>query len=215
LFTGIIEAVGVVKKLSPISDASEIDLLIESPLTGPFEIGESIAVDGVCLTLVSIDSKSNSSEITFYVSPETLNVTRLSTISVGSTVNLERAMWAGTRFSGHYVQGHVDQVGKVTLIERDGESKRYRFQIPGPWGKYCIKKGSIAINGISLTINQLGDIPGEAPHSIPNTWVEVQIIPHTLKSTNLKSLRVDDPVNIEVDLAGKYFERFQQFDKRP
>ncbi|MGK5090357.1 riboflavin synthase [Bdellovibrionota bacterium FG-2] len=168
-------------------------------------LGESIAVNGVCLTVCEIGNKP--SLATFFASSETLEKTNLNSLTKSSTVNLERALPATdilgspSRLSGHIVQGHVDGLGEFVAAQSSGEARSLKFHLPPRLLRYCIEKGSIAINGISLTLNTLND---------PAQEIEIMIIPHTWEHTNLKNLKPADPVNIEVDVIAKYVERLCQ-----
>ncbi len=157
----------------------------------PWNIGESVAVNGCCLTVVDA-----SNGLRFDLSPETLSRTSLGSLGTGSTVNLERAMRADGRFGGHIVQGHVDTTGTVVSITPSDNSTVFRFQAPPEWAKYMIDKGSITIDGISLTIVDL-----------TGTTFDVWVIPHTLQETNLGQRKIGDKVNLEFDVIAKYAER--------
>ncbi|MBS1703982.1 MAG: riboflavin synthase [Armatimonadetes bacterium] len=188
MFTGIIQAVGEVVSLQDgvlLIDAKDLDV---EGLT----LGESIAVDGVCLTLVS-----SPEHLKFELSPETISRTAFADLGAGSAVNLERAMQANDRFGGHIVQGHVDGVGEVVSIREEGNSFVYRFRIPS--GRYVIEKGSITVNGISLTVVE--------PEG---NEFDVWVIPHTLANTNLGRLMAGSKVNIEYDVVAKYLEKLAQ-----
>lgn len=155
------------------------------------QMGESIAVDGCCLTVVASDPY-----LEFDLSPETLKRTAFSRIKTGHTLNLERAMRADGRLGGHIVQGHVDGVGDLVEVRPEQDAHVYRFAAGPQHDRYLIDKGSISINGISLTVVE----PGEGEF---DTW----IIPHTLAETNLEELKVGDPVNLEFDVVAKYLEK--------
>lgn len=157
--------------------------------------GDSIAVNGVCLTVVSADNKAFHCEL----SAETIRRTSFGRAREGTTVNLERPLTVGSRLGGHFVLGHVDGVGKLLSSQPSGSGVEMSFHFPLELERYLVLKGSIAVDGISLTIASLSE-----------TSLSVAVIPHTLQSTNLKFLRAGDPVNLEVDLLGKYFERFHQ-----
>lgn len=195
MFTGIIEDKG---KVSCIEVSGHQMLLHITTRFNDLEIGESVAVNGVCLTVSTIESKGT---VQFYVSPETLSCTSLSALHAGSYVNLERAVKAEMRLSGHIVQGHVDTTAKLCRVNRQDDSHELLFEISDRWYRYCIDKGSITIDGISLTINKISSIK-EGSFSI-----SIMIIPHTWEATNLSNLQVGDSVNIEVDILGKYMEK--------
>ncbi len=186
MFTGIIDNIGIVK------EKNGNTLYIELSKTEGYEDimeGESIAVNGVCLTVENFDGK----KIKFFVSKETYEKSNIRDIKSNSFVNLERAMKVGDRLSGHIVQGHVEGEGLFVRKLKRGENFRFIFKIPENLKKFIIKKGSIAINGISLTI---ADIKG--------LNVEAEVIPFTVENTNLKYLKPMNKVNIETDIIGKY-----------
>jgi riboflavin synthase len=158
-------------------------------------LGDSIAVNGVCLTAVELG------EHFFYadVSNETLSCTTLQTAKVGTAVNLELALLASGRLGGHIVSGHVDGIGKVVEKQADGRSIRYKFNAPDSLAKYIAEKGSICINGISLTVNR-----------VEGVCFSVNIVPHTLQETTLGTTQVGDRVNLEVDILARYLERLMK-----
>jgi len=196
MFTGIILGKG--KVVAKRSSGSGMILSLESDfdLTDPEE-GESIAVNGVCLTAKNISTRAFAVDI----SPESLDRTNLGNLSVGSKVNLERALRLSDRLGGHMVSGHVDAVSAVLERRPVGDFVQFTFGVPRGLGKYIIEKGSIAIDGTSLTVNSCDD----------KTFTIV-VIPHTLEVTLLGTLRKGDSVNIEVDLIGKYVEKLLQAD---
>lgn len=188
MFTGIIEGLGKVRSME-----NEVLLLdiVRGFADDPWKIGESVAVNGCCLTVVDA-----SNGLRFDLSPETLSRTSLGGLSIGSAVNLERAMRADGRFGGHIVQGHVDATGTVAAITPSENSTVFSFEFPLEWSRYVIDKGSITIDGISLTVVNLKE----------NTF-DVWAIPHTLQETNLGERKVGDKVNLEFDVIAKYVER--------
>ncbi len=192
MFTGIIQAVG---KVGALQDGV---LTVRTPKafaqTG-FDLGESIAVSGCCLTVVE-SAEAEDWTLKFDLSPETLKRTSLGDLGPGSQVNLERAMSANGRFGGHVVQGHVDATGILSSITQAENSWVYRFETAREFDRYLIDKGSVTIEGISLTVVQPQD--GEF-----DTW----IIPHTIQETNLASKRPGDTVNLEFDVIAKYVEK--------
>lgn len=188
MFTGLVEEIGAVARRS----GQEMSILAEAVLEDLAE-GDSIAVDGVCLTAVAI----NAEDFVVQVSPETLSRTTLGELKAGDAVNLERAMGAGGRFGGHFVQGHVDGVGRVIKVENQGEFAVWEFQAPNEVARYLAPKGSIAVDGISLTIVEpVGDT------------FSVAIIPATLEKTTLKAKRPGHPVNLEADMISKQIYQF-------
>lgn len=190
MFTGIIEEIGAVSRKS----GTDFTILAKTVLEGVRE-GDSIAVDGTCLTVVSFDAES----FVVQVSPETLKRTTLGTLKPGSAVNLERALSAGARMGGHFVQGHVDGVGRVHSVKPQGEFALWRFQAPPEVARYLVSKGSIAIDGISLTVvDPVGDT------------FDVAVIPATLQKTTLANRRAGDPVNMEADMLAKHIFQFMR-----
>jgi riboflavin synthase len=194
MFSGIIEKLAQVTLAAPKSGSLEIELESGWP---DLSLGESIAVNGVCLTVTQFDAAGLSR---FFISPETMARTNIGALAVGQYANLERAVTLETRLSGHLVQGHVDGLARlVERVEADG-AWRHVFLLPQALGRYCVEKGSIALNGISLTINGLEDRDD-------GVAVLVSIIPHTWEHTNLNTLAIGDDLNVEVDVMAKYVER--------
>lgn len=187
MFTGLIEDVGEVLAIDATPGGQR--LTIASRLSGELAPGDSIATNGVCLTAVTVSSTTWTAD----VSPETLRVTSLGALTPGRPVNLERPLAVGSRLGGHFVQGHVDGTGRVESIEDEGDFRRVRISYPAPLAPYFIEKGSVAVDGISLTIAALED-----------GWFEVQIVPHTWAHTNLAAAVPGTPVNLECDMIGKY-----------
>lgn len=188
MFTGIVQAVGRVET----AEGSKLEVLVPPDFAPDgFDLGESVAVNGCCLTVVSSQGK-----VTFDVSPETFARTSLGALRDGDPVNLERAMVANGRFGGHIVQGHVDATGTVVSIGESGEFIVMRIESPESYGRYLIDKGSITVDGISLTVVQP---QGGA--------FDVWLIPHTLANTNLHTRKPGDSVNLEYDVIAKYVER--------
>ncbi|BDS50860.1 MAG: hypothetical protein RL600_1123 [Actinomycetota bacterium] len=191
MFTGIIEELGKVKAIQVLPDA--IRLTIEGPLVvSDVNRGDSISVSGACLTAVEHDATSFTAD----VMQETLKLTSLDGIQVGDPVNLERAMTAATRFGGHVVLGHVDGVGEVISREPSENWEWVRVSVPKELMKYVVLKGSITLDGISLTVNELGE-----------DWVGLSLIPETLSLTTLGSKKPGSKVNVEVDVMAKHIER--------
>lgn len=190
MFTGLVEAVGTVVESRP--TAAGRRLRIASPLSGELSPGDSLAVNGVCLTVVLAESN----EIHADVGPETLRVTSLGAVGLGTVVNLERPLRADSRFGGHFVQGHVDATGYIEALRAEADFFWLTVSFPRPLAPFLVHRGSIALDGISLTVAGLG----------PDRF-DVQVIPFTLEHTNLKHARVRDPVNLECDIVGKYVVR--------
>ena len=195
MFTGIILAIG---KISAIErKAGDFRLQIETgklPLSDA-QLGDSIAVNGVCLTAIELGARHFCAD----VSNETWSRTTLSQVTVGTPVNLELALTPSTRMGGHIVSGHVDGIGKVMEKKADGRSFRFKFKAPDNLAKYIAEKGSICINGISLTVN-----------GVNGAEFSVNIVPHTLKGTTLGDAVAGTQVNLEVDLLARYMERLMQ-----
>ena len=194
MFTGIIEGTGKLLAKRGAGGGLAFDLQAGFDLTDPEE-GESIAVNGVCLTAYNIAGR----KFTVDVSPESLSRTTLGDLGVGGTVNMERALRLSDRLGGHIVSGHVDCVATVSDRQPKGDFTLFSFSFPKEFGRYVIEKGSITINGISLTVN-----------SCTESSFDVSIIPHTLKVTGLGELKRGGRVNIEVDIIGKYVEKMLQ-----
>ncbi|MEW6734189.1 MAG: riboflavin synthase [Acidobacteriota bacterium] len=191
MFTGIIEEVGKIRAIQTHTQGGRIKIAAQTVLQG-VKLGDSIAINGVCLTVVDC----NNGEIAFDISTETLARSTLGRLRAGSAVNLERALAVGDRLGGHIVQGHVDGNGEFLSRQQTGDGSVMRFSYPTELGRYICLKGSICVDGISLTVSNLA-----------NNWFEVAIIPHTLKITNLTELTVGSRVNLEVDILAKYVER--------
>jgi riboflavin synthase len=190
VFTGLIEDVGKVESLDRGRDGAR--LRISTPLAAERSIGDSISVNGCCLTATAVDADSFETE----AMNQTLEVTALNGIEQGSRVNLELAMKAGDRLGGHIVQGHVDGVGTVVSVEDDGFARRIRVELPLQLLRYVVDKGSITLSGVSLTVAELGE-----------TWAEVSLIPETLERTNLTDAEPGSKLNVECDIVAKYVER--------
>lgn len=190
MFTGLIETTGTVRAL----DATDggVRLTIDTPMAADLALGDSVATNGVCLTVVSRDDESWRAD----VSPETLRVTAIGALTAGARVNLERPLAVGSRLGGHFVQGHVDAVGRIEAIDVEGEFRRVRISFPPALAAYFIEKGSVAVDGISLTVA-----------AVDRSSFEVQIIPHTWTETTLRDAQVGDRVNLECDMVGKYVLR--------
>jgi len=192
MFTGIIEDQGQVILL--VKDGSNLNIALRSNFTNELKIDQSVAHNGVCLTVTNIDHKNNSYTVTAI--EETLDKTSFRSLQVDDTINLERAMKLGDRLDGHIVQGHVDQTGKCIDIKESGGSWVFTFEYSPFKNNITIEKGSITINGVSLTVVD----------SRSNTF-SVAIIPYTYKHTNFNKLKTGDLVNLEFDVIGKYVAR--------
>jgi len=191
MFTGLIEDVGTVTRIEEVPHGFRLH--IASAHVGPsLALGSSVAVDGVCLTAVGLDGE----EFVTEVSPETIARTNMAGYRAGTRVNLERPLTADARLGGHFVQGHVDAVTRLRSVRDEGEFVRIGLDLPAGLERYLVEKGSIAINGVSLTVAALRD-----------DGFDVQLIPHTLQHTNLTWEDRPDTLNVEVDILGKYVAR--------
>lgn len=191
---------GIIERLAPVQSAVLTDnrlILTLATGYGDLELGESIAVNGVCLTVVEFDTAGVAQ---FFVSAETIARSNLGTLAAGGFANLERSVSLATRLSGHLVQGHVD--GKARLLAATASDGAYLLELalPRETSRYCVEKGSIALNGISLTLNAVEDAP-------EHSTIRITIIPHTWEHTNLQHLTIGSEVNVEVDVMAKYVER--------
>ena len=195
MFTGLIEATGRIERIEDQGRDRRLRIEPGAALMEGLAAGDSIAVSGACLTAVDPDATGFWAD----VSAETLAHTSLGARAAGDRVNLERALLATTRMGGHLVAGHVDGVGEIVDLAEDGRSWRFRVRVPGALARYVAPKGSICIDGISLTVNEVdADVFG------------VNIVPHTMQVTTLGDAAVGDPVNIEVDVIARYLERLLQ-----
>ena len=192
MFTGIIKALGRIERMTPIGGDVRLSIDSAGLPWSEYTIGDSIAVNGVCLTAVALRDSGFDTD----VSNETLEVTALKSLTDGAAVNLEPALAAGERLGGHLVSGHVDCTGRVTTISEDARSLRLEFELPEEYSRYVAKKGSICIDGVSLTIN-----------AVKANGFSVNIIPHTAEVTVIGDYRTGTEVNIEVDLVARYLER--------
>ena len=192
MFTGIIEGVGRLAALERRGGDVRLTVEVGSLPFDAVQLGESIAVNGVCLTVIEFDANSFAAD----ASNETLALTTLGALNVGDTLNLERAMRPTDRLGGHLVSGHVDGLGRVERIEPDARAQRWRFSAPTQLLRYIAKKGSICVDGVSLTVNEVDE-----------AGFEVALIPHTVANTRFAQTRVNDAVNLEIDLVARYVER--------
>jgi len=191
MFTGIVEGIGKVKKISKITkNRSAIQMIVDlGKHSKGLKTGQSVALNGVCLTVTKLSKDG----CTFEMIEETTKKTDLGNLKPGGIVNIERSLKAGDRLEGHFVLGHVDGVGIIKKIEKKPKEVQVWFQIPKNLSKYVVKKGSIAIDGISLTVVE-----------IKNNLASVCLIPHTIEVTNFKTKKIGDRINIETDILGKY-----------
>ena len=192
MFTGLVEGVGRLASRELRDGDARLRIGVGTlPFEG-VELGESISVNGACLTVVAFDD----AHFDVDASTETLALTTLGELAVGAAVNLERAMRPDDRLGGHLVSGHVDGVGRVRDIENDARAQRWAFDAPAPLRRYIAQKGSICVDGVSLTVNAIDD-----------AGFEVALIPHTIEHTALSQVKAGDAVNLEVDLVARYVER--------
>lgn len=199
MFTGLIEKVGIIDRVTPRGNYLVLTVTPEQPFENIVD-GESIAVSGPCLTVVSHDQRT----FTVEASQETLRVTTLKSLRPGSRVNLERALRADARMGGHFVTGHIDCVLKTIHVNDIGESVQVTVDLPAEYAAYVIDKGSIALDGISLTIVTVTD-----------DGFTVNLIPETQQRTTWSGMRVGDEINVEFDMVGKYILRFLEGRARP
>ena len=192
MFTGIIKAMGTIGAIERRGGDVRLQVVSDGLPFEDYEVGESIAVNGVCLTAVQLRKDGFDTD----VSVETLDVTGLGALGVGDAVNLEPSMSLGDRLGGHLVSGHVDCIGTVTRHEADARSIRLTIEIPREFGRYVARKGSITVDGVSLTVNE-----------VRGATFEVNIIPHTAEVTIIGAYQVGSNVNVEVDVVARYIER--------
>jgi riboflavin synthase len=196
MFTGIVETLGEVAEVKP--TPSGFRLRVTTPLSTDMKPGDSVAVNGVCLTVVSADTAG----LHMDVSPETLRVSALGALKRGTSVNLERPLRVDGRVDGHFVQGHVDATGSIEELRKDGDAWWVTVKFPPSLASQIVRKGSIAVDGISLTVAGVDD-----------RRFDVQVIPYTWEHTNLRFVRVNDLVNLECDMLGKYVLRAMEVAK--
>lgn len=194
MFTGLVQSVGVV---SAAEKSGDLILTIKAPsISANLTLGASVACHGVCLTVIEMGADSFKVQL----SAETLAKTTAKHWKVGTHLNLERALRAGDELGGHYVSGHVDGVARVARRQPEGDSVRYFFEVPAAFARYLAPKGSITLDGVSLTVNE-----------VENCVFGVNLIPHTLQVTTLAALQVGDDVNFEIDMVARYVERMLAF----
>ncbi|MEO2083469.1 MAG: riboflavin synthase [Desulfurobacteriaceae bacterium] len=191
MFTGLVEELGKVIEIKRKSKGARLTVSCQKIIDGT-KLGDSIAVNGVCLTVVKIGNE----KLSFDISQETLRRSTLDLIKPGEAVNLERALKLSDRLGGHILQGHVDTITKITAVKREGEGFIFKFKIPPGYSHLLVEKGSIGIDGISLTVA-----------SLSSNEFSVAVIPHTYRATNLQFKKAGDRVNLEFDIIGKYVER--------
>lgn len=196
MFTGIIEAVGTIKAININAQGARLVIATNSLDMSDVKLGDSIATNGICLTVVDFDQHTYSAD----VSNETLQRTGFAYYKTGMNVNLEKAMLASTRFGGHMVSGHVDGVSEVLSITNNGNSIEYWLSMPNDLSHYIAEKGSVTVDGTSLTVNALNEQPGSSKFRLT-------IVPHTVKETVFSAYQVGTKVNLEVDLIARYLER--------
>ena len=192
MFTGIIEGVGHVAARDPLGGDVRFTFHVGSLPFDHVQLGESIAINGVCLTVIAFDAQTVQAD----ASTETLGLTTLGQLADGAVINLERAMRPTDRLGGHLVSGHVDGLGQVLSIHDDARAQRWRFAAPAGLRRYIAKKGSICVDGVSLTVNEVDE-----------QGFEVALIPHTVAHTAFSSTAVGSAVNLEIDLVARYVER--------
>ena len=192
MFTGIIEETGLIKGFTKHSSGADLIVECKKVLEG-VKLGDSICVNGCCQTVVDFDKKS----FTVNLSQETLKVTNFLRVKIGDVVNLERAVTPTSRMGGHIVQGHIDGVGHLLKVEKNNDYYDLYFEVEPSEAKYLVYKGSVAVNGVSLTVADLSE----------NVF-KTAVIPHTMDNTNFKNLQRGDVVNIETDILGRYIEKF-------
>ena len=196
MFTGIIEETGTVESIHPGDKSIRLTLTLRKT-GGGLKVGDSLAVNGCCLTVAELTTKGRAKTAQFDLLKETWNLTNLQHCRAGSLVNLERSLEAGGRLGGHFVTGHIDGTGKIITWEKTGDDHQLQIAAPEDVMRYVIHKGSIAVDGISLTVA-----------TVEKGSFTIWIIPHTFESTALSERAVGDAVNLEADMLGKYVERF-------
>ncbi len=197
MFTGIVQAMGAIVRVEPRGGDTRLVIDTGGLDASDIAIGDSVCVSGVCLTAVEIDV----ADVAVDISTETLSRTTLGGLKSGDCVNLEKSLRLSDRLGGHLVSGHVDGVGRVVAIEPDARSQRWTFEVPSGLSRYIAAKGSVCIDGVSLTVNE-----------VAANRFGVNLIPHTIGATTFQYKRVGDAVNIEVDLIARYLERLRSVD---
>ena len=197
MFTGIVEDIGYVKRFNKTSDGAKLEVSCSVELLNDTKLGDSICINGVCETVTAI----NSDGFCVDISAETLSVTNFSLLKQNDELNLERALTLSSRLGGHIVSGHIDCKGVITSVEKHSDFYNLFVEIPKDFSKYVVYKGSVTVNGISLTVAD-----------VQNDIFKVAIIPHTYGNTNLKCLNIGDIVNIETDILARYVEKLLYSD---
>lgn len=192
MFTGIVQSIGTIARVEPLGGDTRIVIDARGLDTSDVAVGDSISVSGVCLTAVTVDRAQFSAD----VSVETLSRTTLGTLKSGDCVNLEKSLRLADRLGGHLVSGHVDGLGRVVSVESDARSQRWTFEVSAGLSRYIAAKGSVCVDGVSLTVND-----------VDSNRFGVNLIPHTIGATTFQSKRVGDAVNVEVDMIARYVER--------
>lgn len=197
MFTGIVQALGTLTAVEQNEKGSVLSIHTPADFLNEVKVGDSICVQGVCLTATSITKDEFNADVSY----ETLQCTTLSEISIQQKLNLELALTLSTRLGGHLVTGHVDGVGQLLELEKQGGATNFTFKAPSEIAKYIARKGSVCIDGISLTVNDVNE-----------DEFKVTIIPHTLENTTISNYEKNSKVNLEVDLVARYVERLRQYN---
>ena len=203
MFTGIIQGLGRLEKINVDDTGCQLSLSIDSLGDQAIALGDSIAVNGVCLTVVSVEKPI----VRFDVSLESLSKTCIEQWTQGDALNLETALTLQTPLGGHIVTGHVDGIGRVVKCQEDGDAIQMDFEVPASLGRYIAQKGSVCIDGVSLTSNQVLEDTEQS------TTFSVMLVPHTMSVTSLNRLKAGSRVHIEIDVIARYLDRMQSFDK--
>lgn len=209
MFTGIIESLGVVNKIENINSSLKFEIFSESIIFDRINIGDSLSINGTCLTVVKKIVKEDKKLLLFDIVGETISKTNLGILKINEKVNLETSLKLSDGIDGHIVQGHIDTTGFVVNNKSIDDNWILEIKINKKWLKYCIKKGSIAIDGISLTVAEINE-----NYSKNHGSISMSIIPHTLENTNLKYKKTNDTVNIETDFFAKYIEKLLPKDDK-
>ena len=196
MFTGLIQGIGVIKDKQDFGEDCRLAIATTAFDTDKLEIGASICTSGTCITVIEKDNKSFTADI----SAETCRTTTFAGLDIGSYVNLEQSLTLETKLGGHLVTGHVDDIGKILKIEQDAKAINYNIELPQSIARYLVKKGSVVVDGTSLTVN-----------AVTNNVFNVSIIPHTQECTVIKYYKVGTLVNLEIDLIARYVERLLEY----